>query len=204
MGCTLGAASIPILHPSLPRWWLGSSRCHLTSGEASWGQSRRTWCQHQLQEANVVRRGNPGPLPALALWLLKGPGCLCLGWGAIGVPLLSCRAILPPHCLPGAQARPAEPSWHLLPPQHPAELRGHSHPAPVSAAAGGWGARGTSLCTPDSSLPTQAGAGSEEGGGPVLPFSLVACGSGSLGAQSWHWRRNKACGTRQLPVGRWC
>lgn len=67
-------------------------------------------------------------------------------------------------------------------------------PAPCGAAwawppgprecCGAWvGAQGSSLRTPDSSLPTQAGAGPEEGG-PVLPFSCVACSSGSLGTRS--------------------
>lgn len=117
------------------------------------------------------------------------------GWARVrwAFPALSCRAFLPPHHFPGAQARPAEPSRHLLPPQHPAKLCGHSRPAPVSAAGGGRGAQGNLLCTPDSCLPTQAGAGPEEGG-PVLPFSSVACGRGSLGIWSWHRRRSEACG----------
>ncbi|KAM4776040.1 rac GTPase-activating protein 1-like isoform 2-T2 [Cyanocitta cristata] len=100
------------------------------------------------------------------------------------VPTLSCRTVLPAHCLPRAQARPAEPSWHLLPPQHPAELRGHGHPAP-------------------------AGAGPEEGG-PVLPFSCVACSSGSFETRSQHWREERglrdqaaACGVT-VPSSKLC
>lgn len=52
----------------------------------------------------------------------------------------------------------------------------------MSAARGvGGGAQGSLLCTPESSLPTQAGAGPKEGG-TVLPLLVVGSGSQGAGA----------------------
>lgn len=60
-----GAAGSSGLYPSVPRWWLGSSPCRPTSGEASWGRSRRTWCRRlpapRTQGVNVVSPRDPHP-----------------------------------------------------------------------------------------------------------------------------------------------
>lgn len=140
MGCTLGSASCPYatsltaqvvarllsLPPDFWRGFVETEQENLVPVPAPRCESG----EHR----------NSSPHPPWPSASLKGPGCPWLG--VIAVPTLSCRIVLPAHCLSRAQARPAEPSWCLLPSQHPAELRGHCHPAPVSAVGRGREPRG--------------------------------------------------------------
>lgn len=185
----------------MPRWWLGSSRCRPTSGEASWGRSRRTWCRRlpapRTQGVNAVSPWDPPtPVPTAGL------GCDTV---TPNICLLSHRAPLPPCRLPGAPRGAAEPPRDLLPPQRPAELRGHGPTAPVSAAGRGGGKQGGGKrLVPLTHLLSPPGRGQPPGrwGGSSPP----RCSCAPRG-RSWQRGGGRGGGGKPVAVssvGLWC